>query len=138
VYPNLIFEASTGIQVATTHLGTSGEVPSETSTGRQLTYQTIASVTYSFPCAFGLLAAVEWDAPLNSVAFRGSSSFYANTAVFTGGLVYNIFAGRLKSSSSANGHPDASSWSASLLYSYTAFDPLYQTNQVQVQFSYTF
>jgi hypothetical protein len=131
-YPSLLIEASTGIQFSTTRLHSGGEIPSTTSSGQQLTYQGIGCVTYSFSCGFGLLAAAEWDAPLNSDPLAGSQPFYANTAVFTGGLVYNIYAYRNKD------EKNLSPWSASLLYSYTAFNPLVETNQVQLQFSYSF
>jgi hypothetical protein len=143
-YPGFLLELSSGIQYSTTHLKAAESGLTATSSGEQLTYQNICCATYSFSCRFGLLAAVEWDAPISSTPLAGTQPFYANTAVFTGGLVYNIYAYRNPNetdSSPAKSWQKAISlyhWSASLLYSYTAFNPLFQTNQVQVQVSYTF
>jgi hypothetical protein len=138
-YPGWLFEISTGIQVDTTCLRSSDNVASTTSSGQQLTYRNIGSVTYSFSCGLGFLVAAEWDAPLHSAALRSSEPFYANTAVFTGGLVYNIYAYRIPQDTEARSLKEKlSQWSASLLYSYTAFNPLTETNQLQVQISYSF
>jgi hypothetical protein len=131
-YPSLLVELSSGLQFSTTRLRTSDNVSPTTSSGQQLTYQNICCATYSFPCRFGLLFATEWDSPLYSQPFAGSQPFYANTATFTGGIVYNIYSYQRDTSDFL------SHLSGSLLYSYTAFNPLVETNQVQVQLSYSF
>jgi len=136
-YPGWLFELTSGVQFDTIRLRSSNSFSAETSFGEQATYRNIGCVTYLFPCKLGILVAAEWDAPLHSEPLRGSEPFYANTAVFTGGLVYNIFAYRTPQ------NPQSltdvlSPWSASLLYSYTAFNPFSETNQLQVQISYSF
>jgi hypothetical protein len=132
-YPSLLVELSSGLQFSTTRLRTADNVSSATSSAQQLSYQNICCATYSFPCRFGFLFATEWDSPLYSQAFAGSQPFYANTATFTGGIVYNIYSYQTDNSSKFLSH-----LSGSLLYSYTAFNPLVETNQVQVQLSYSF
>lgn len=136
-YPGWLFDLTSGVQFDTIRLRSSNSFSSETSFGDQATYRNIGSVTYLFPCKLGILVAAEWDAPLHSEPLRGSEPFYANTAVFTGGLVYNIFASRIPPD--PHGPTDLlSPWSASLLYSYTAFNPFSETNQLQIQISYSF
>jgi hypothetical protein len=138
-YPGWLFEISSGIQFDDIRLRSATNGSSFTSFGQQLTYRNVGSATYSFSCGFGLLAAAEWDAPLHNNPLSGSQAFYANTAVFTGGLVYNIYANRIPQGQFNRKLSDQlSHWSASLLYSYTAFNPLVETNQLQVQLSYSF
>ena len=136
-YPGWLIEISSGIQFNNIHLHSADRMASETSSGQQLTYQNIGSVTYSFSCGFGLLVAAEWDAPLYSKPLLGSQRFYANTALFTSGLVYNIYANKIAPGASSGTWKDTN-WSGSLLYSYTAFNPLTETNQLQVQIAYSF
>jgi hypothetical protein len=138
-YPGLFLELSSGFQYSTTRLHSTEQFFSAASTGQQLTYQNICCLTYSFSCGFGFLGAVEWDAPLHSTPLAGTQPFYANTATFTGGLVYNIYAYRTAEETAQKWPLKAlSHWSAALIYSYTAFNPLTETNQLQVQLSYTF
>jgi hypothetical protein len=135
-YPSLFLELSSGAQFATTRLESSG--PSFTSTsGRQITYRNIASVVASLPNGFGALVAAEWDAPLYSDPLRGSTHYYANTATFSAGIVYNYFGTKPQPNNPPKKDP-LSHFSVGLIYSYTAFDPFTETNQLQVQFSYTF
>jgi hypothetical protein len=136
-YPGWLFELSSGIQFNTIRLRSGDSETSDTSSSRQLTYQNIGCVTYSFSCGFGLLAAAEWDAPIYSDPLRGSKRFYSNTAVFTGGFVYNIYAYKDPDQRSRSWR-DRSRWSASLLYSYVAFNPLEEDNQLIAQISYSF
>lgn len=133
-YPNLLFEFSSGIEFNTLRLDTSNSVSSLTSSGRQLTYQNIGCLTFSLCNRLGILVAAEWDAPLDSVPLRGSRSYYANIAIFTAGLTYNLYQGKYRQVKI----PFQRRWSLSLLYSYVAFDPLTETNQLQVQVSYRF
>jgi len=138
-YPGWLFEISSGIQFDNIRLHSSDNISSVTSSGQQLTYRNIGSATYSFSNRFGIITSAEWDAPIHSSPLRGSQPFYANTAVFTGGLVYNIYAFKTPEQGPGRTWKDnLSQWSASLLYSYTAFDPLGETNQLQVQISYAF
>jgi hypothetical protein len=129
-YPCVLVEVSTGIQFDTTRFNASATSTSS----RQLTYRTSGYAIYSFPCRLGFLVGAEWDAPLDSVPLRGSRPYYANIAVFSAGLTYNAYQNkRGRNSDSSDCH-----WSMSLLYSYTAFDPLTETNQIQAQVSYRF
>ncbi len=137
IYADFFFEFSSGIQFSTTRLDSS-DLASVTS-GRQLTYQNIGSLNYSFWHRFGILVAAEWDAPLDSNPLRGSKPYYSNIAVFTVGLTYNYSPGerpapQLRMSDLSN----SNRWSLGLFYSYTAFDPFTETNQLQVQVSYSF
>jgi hypothetical protein len=138
-YPNFLFEYTSGVQLATTRLHVSSQNSSTNSSGRQITYRNICSVTYSFPQRLGFLVAAEWDAPLDSEPLRGSQPYYANTAIFTAGLVYNFYP--TKFSKAPHMLPSLSEpnpWSLSLLYSYTAFDPLTESNQLVFQASFSF
>jgi hypothetical protein len=130
-YPSLLFELSSGIQFNTIRFHSS-DPSATTSSSRQLTYQNIGSLTVSLPCRLGFLVGAEWDAPLFSDPLRNSQPYYANIAVFTAGLVYNYYPRR-----STN-----EKWndrlSLRLLYSYTAFDPLTETNALSVQVSWSF
>jgi hypothetical protein len=138
-YPGWLFEISSGIQFDSIRLHSSDSTSSATSSGYQLTYRNIGSATYSFSNRFGLFASAEWDAPIDSSPLRGSQPFDASTAVFTGGIVYNIYAYKTPEHAPSRAWKEKlSQWSASLLYSYTAFDPLGENNQLQVQISYTF
>ena len=138
-YPSLLLEFSSGVQFNAIRLHSSSRVSTMTSSGRQLTYQNIASLTYSFPDRLGILVAAEWDAPLYSDPLRGSQPYYANIAVFTAGLTYNYYLGKQTQKGDSGKTPwNLSRWSLSLLYSYIAFDPLTETNQLQVQVSYGF
>jgi hypothetical protein len=134
-YPSLLVELSSGLQFSTTRLRAADNLSSATSSAQQLSYQNICCATFSLPCRFGFLFATEWDSPLYSQPFAGSQPFYANTATFTGGIVYNIYSYQTSQEAASN---CLSHWSGSLLYSYTAFNPLVETNQVQVQLSYSF
>ncbi len=139
LYPGWLFELSSGVQFDAIRLRSSDGTSSVTSSGQQLTYRNIASATYSFSNRFGLFASAEWDAPLHSDPLHGSQPFYANTAVFTGGIVYNIYAFKTPEQTPGRTWKDnLSQWSASLLYSYTAFDPVSETNLLQVQITYAF
>jgi hypothetical protein len=129
-YPCVLVEANTGILFDTTRLDASATSTS----ARQLTYRTSGSVIYSFCNRLGVLVAAEWDAPLDSVPLRGSRPYYANIGVFSAGFTYNAYQRKLNQNSKGAGSP----WSVSLLYSYTAFDPLTETNQLQVQVSCRF
>jgi hypothetical protein len=113
--------------------GTSG------TTGWQVTYQNSASLTLSLVSRCGFLVAAEWDAPVYSDPLRGSAAYRANTATFTAGFVYNYYAGKYTSEFSKPNNPWAMDrWGLSLLYSYTAFDPFTETNQLQLKISYSF
>jgi hypothetical protein len=136
-YAKFFFEFSTGIQFSTIWLDSSDH--RLTSSSKQITYQNIATLNYSFYRRFGFLISAEWDAPLDSEPLRSSRPYYANIAVFTGGLTYNYYPGKL---ANKNGFVDelqsSDRWSVSILYSYTAFDPFVETNQLQVRISYSF
>ena len=134
-YPNLIFEFSTGTQYSTVRLDSTTPGASTTTSERQFDYLNSAILTGSLPCRWGLLVAVTWDAPFDSQPLRGGKSDRANTVTFTGGLVYNLFP---STDPGVVHHPSLKRLSLSLLYSYTAFDPLTETNTVQVQASYSF
>ena len=144
-YATLFIELTSGVQFSTTHLDLSNRNSAIGTAGRQLTYQNIASLNYSFWRRFGLLVAAEWDAPLDSVPLRGSEPYYANTAVFTAGLTYNYSPGaRYSSAGHDSGNifkryvSDPNRWSLGLFYSYIAFDPFTETNQLQFQISFSF
>jgi hypothetical protein len=145
LYPSLLFELSSGVQCATVCANSSSAGVTTTSSARQVDYLNIASLTYSFPCRFGVQVAIAWDSPLDSQPLRGAKPDRANTATFSGGLVYNAYPS--KSGPSCNRDKavswwdclrDSNRWSGSVLYSYTAFDPLTETNTLQVQISYSF
>lgn len=127
-YASLFLEFSSGIQFNTLWLESSDRLL--TSSGKQLTYQNIATLNYSFFKRFGFLVAAEWDSPLDSQPLHQSQRYYANTVTFTGGLTYNYYPGF--------GIGRSDHWSVSLLYSYTAFDPFTESNQLQVRVSYAF
>ena len=136
-YPNLVFEFSTGPQFSTIRIDSSGSGSAATTSGRQFDYVTSAILTGSFSSRWGFLVGVSWDAPFDSEPVRGGKSDRANTATFTGGLVYNLF----PSSDPGVFHHLSDFWkrlSLSFLYSHTAFDPLTETNTIQVQASYSF
>jgi hypothetical protein len=130
-YATFFFDFSSGVRVDALGVDSSG---SPASASRQVTYQNIAVLNYSCCHRFGVLVAVEWDAPIDSSPLRQSRAYYANTAIFTAGLTYNYYPGRRSSPT----------WvvqdhlSVSLLYSYLAFDPFTEGNQLQVRFSYAF
>jgi hypothetical protein len=135
-YANLFFELSSGIQFDTVGLDSSAQA---STSGRQLTYQNLAALNWSFWRRVGLLGALEWDAPLNSVPLRGSPHYYANTAIFTAGFTFNYNPGRRYNEDPAvDSRWDWNHWSLGLLYSYTAFDPFTETNELRVQVSYSF
>jgi hypothetical protein len=131
-YATFFFDFSSGVRVDALGVDSSG---SPASASRQVTYQNIAVLNYSCCHRFGVLVAVEWDAPIDSSPLRQSRAYYANTAIFTAGLTYNYYPGR-----STGSQP----WlvqdhlSVSLLYSYLAFDPFTEGNQLQLRFSYAF
>jgi len=134
-YPNLVFEFTTGPQFSTVRIDSSGPASSTTTSGRQFDYINSAILTGSLPSRWGFLVGVTWDAPFDSQPVRGGRSDRANTATFTGGVVFNLF----PSNDPGMFHrPSWQRFSLSLLYSYTAFDPLTETNTVQVQASYSF
>jgi len=141
-YPNLLFELTSGVQFSTVRLDSSSSGFSATSSGRQLDYLNGVSLTCSLPCQLGLpprlglVMAAEWDAPLSSDPVRGSKPDHANTAIFTTGLVYNLYPSTDDDAPKKNVLQRHLSFS--LLYSYTAFDPLTETNTLQVQVSYSF
>lgn len=130
-YATFFFDFSSGVRVDALGVDSSG---SPASASRQVTYQNIATLNYSCCHRFGVLVAVEWDAPIDSSPLRQSRAYYANTAIFTAGLTYNYYPGRRSSPT----------WvvqdhlSVSLLYSYLAFDPFTEGNQLQLRFSYAF
>ena len=135
-YPNLTLELSSGIAYTRLHVDSSfGE-----SSGKQLDYLNAISLSYSFACMWGFLVGVEWDAPFYSDPVRNAKPYYTNTAVFTGGLVYNLYphvdSSEDKSNNCKKGFCDPRRWSLSLLYSYTAFDPSRKTNAVELRISY--
>jgi hypothetical protein len=155
LYPSLLFELSSGVQGATVCANSSSAGVTTTSSARQVDYLNIASLTYSFPCRFGFQVAIAWDSPLDSQPLRGAKPDRANTATFSGGLVYNTYPSKPGKPKSGEKSIDASCnrdktvtwwdclrdsnrWSGSVLYSYTAFDPLTETNTLQVQISYSF
>lgn len=151
-YPNLLVEGSTGFQFATTRFGPAARVSAVTSVSEQVVYRHVWSITYSpfsmdmpyLLARLGLIGSVELDNPLSVEPNHDSRPFYATTAVFTGGLVYNFYPIRhttyseklCQSITDIFTDPDA--WSISLLYSYKAFDPLTEANQLQVQISFAF
>jgi hypothetical protein len=132
--PNIFLECSSGIQLSSLRLGASHQTSSITSSETQLTYQNFCSFTYSFFHRLGVLVAGEWDAPLDSAPVHGSRPDYANVFTFGGGLVYNLYPERRDPGKFWDWHR----LSVTLLYSYTAFDPSTETNQVQLQISYSF
>jgi hypothetical protein len=135
IYPNLLFEYASGLEFSDLRIPSS-QLAATTSPSSQGTYRNLCSLTYSFRCRWGILASVEWDAPL----WRGGQASNANTAIFTGGLVYNLYANQ--KAGLPNGLfeslKDSDRWSLRLLYSYKAFDPLLEANQLQVQVSFAF
>ena len=88
LYPSLLFELSSGVQCAAVCANSSSAGVTTTSSARQVDYLNIASLTYSFPCRFGVQVAIVWDSPLDSQPLRGAKPDRANTATFSGGLVY--------------------------------------------------
>ena len=137
-YAKFYLEISSGVQVLSSRLDSSDRV-SGASYGRQVTYQNIATADYAFWGRLGVLVSAEWDAPIKSKPFRNSQADNANTATFTGGLTYNYYPGiRCKNGEGSIGRWLSNHWSVSVLYSYTAFDPLTETNELSVRFSYTF
>jgi hypothetical protein len=143
-YPNLFVEGMTGVQFATLRFGPAVRTSALTSVNEQVVYRDIVSVAcspfeyqlnrgYPFWNLLGFFASVELDNPLSVEPGHGSGPFYATTATFTGGLVFNYF-----STKHIEGIPAPLAWSVSLLYSYLAFNPLTESNQLQVQFSYAF
>jgi hypothetical protein len=136
-YATFFFELSSGIQLNKIWLDSSDH--RLTSSGRQLTYQNIASLDISFYKRFGVFVSAEWDAPLDSEPLHDSQPYYANIAIFTGGLTYNYYPGRLaKTNGVVDRLRNSDRWSVSILYSYTAFDPFTESNQLQVRVSYAF
>jgi hypothetical protein len=132
-YPSLVFELSSGLEFSTQQFDSSSFSSGISTSGRQLNYLNFASLTYSFRCRWGILVGVQWNAPLDSRPVHGSKPDYANTATFTSGLVYNLYP-----YTRPGIHLDGRRFSLALLYSYTAFDPLSETNTLQVQVSYSF
>jgi hypothetical protein len=147
-YPSLLFDFSSGIQFNTTRLVSSNPAFAGLWSGRQLTYQNIGSLTYSLRCRLGFLVGAEWDAPLSSDPLHGAQAYHANTAIFTGGIVYNLFPEDKYDPSDKAASQERTGLgrlfslrhrlSLSLLYSYTAFDPFAETNQLQFQGSISF
>lgn len=133
-YPNLFCELSSGMQFSTLQFDASTSRSNTTTSGTQLDYLNTITLSYSFRCRWGVLVAIGWDAPVDSQPVRGARPYHANTATFSGGLVYNFFP--------YNYFPESSNLldrvSMNLLYSYTAFDPLSETNTLQFQISYSF
>jgi hypothetical protein len=155
IYPNLLIEGTTGFQFATLRFGPASRASTITSLNHEVVYRHIWSVTYSpFPLSYipipaclyhlGFLASVELDNPIAVEPSRGSRPFYATTAVFTGGLVYNFYStphfrtGKFDLGNIIAGFGDLDAWTISLSYSYKAFDPLTETNLLQVQISHAF
>jgi hypothetical protein len=137
-YAKFYLEISSGIQVLSSRLDSS-DGASRTSYARQVTYQNIATADYAFWGRVGVLVSAEWDAPVSSKPFSNSQAYYANTATFTGGLTYNYYPGvRCNKDECAKCSWLSNHCSVSVLYSYTAFDPLTETNELSVRFSYTF
>jgi hypothetical protein len=134
-YPNLVLELSSGAQFETFRFDSSRPSSDTTTSGRQFDYLNTVSISYSFPCRFGFLIAGSWDAPFESQPVRGAKPFRANTVTFIGGLVYNLYPYTKPKDASPL---DLRRFTLSLLYSYTAFDPLTETNALQFQISYSF
>jgi hypothetical protein len=137
-YATLFVEISSGIQLSGVRSDSSEPFFGGKSVSRQVTYQNIVSLDYSPYRRFGLFLSAEWDAPLDSNPGRNSRPYYANIAIFTVGLTYNYSPGDRPRQRPIANFLNPKSWSLSLLYSYTAFDPLSETNQLQVQISYSF
>ena len=135
-YPSLLAEIGAGAQFETDRVDVSS-ASTRTSSARQFDYVGIGSLTYSFSCRFGFQVGIEWDAPLVSDSLSGGRPDHASTVTFTGGLVYNIYP-RTLLEDKARHLSDLSRWSVSLLYSYTAFDPLTETNRLLLQISCAF
>lgn len=133
-YPNLVLELSTGTQFNSTEVDSSSSVFSSTTSGRQFDYLNSIILTGSLPCRIGLLVGATWDAPFDSQPLRGAKPYHSNTVTFTGGLVYNLYPLTYPRIPALG----LRRWSMSLLYSYTAFDPLSETNTLQLQISYSF
>ena len=133
-YPNLVLECTSGMEVGAFHFDSAEHAASMSSSGSEVTYRNIASLTYSFCNRFGVLVGAEWDAPLNSEPLQGSRPDYANVVTFTAGLIYNLYPGQVD----RENFFDLNRLSVSVLYSYTAFNPVTETNQLRVQISYGF
>jgi hypothetical protein len=138
-YPNWVLDLSSGIQFTRLGSDTSGAGFSSTSSGKQLDYVNIVSLTASFGCGWGFLVGVEWDAPLYSVPVHGTRPNHASTATFAGGVVYNVYPStqNTEHNNCIQKILDPKRWSLSVIYSYTAFDPLIQTNTLEVRISYS-
>lgn len=135
-YADLFIEASSGLQANRFDVNSFGGPPTS---GRQIDYQTRVTLNRSIWRRVGIFLGVEWDAPIDSGPVRGTRTNYANTATFTTGLTYNYNPGLRYAKYSDHLSPlDWNRWSVSLLYSYTAFDPVSETNQLQVQLSFSF
>lgn len=134
-YPNLVFEFTSGPQFGTARIDSSGSGSPTTTSGRQFDYVNSAILTGSLPCRWGFLVGVTLNSPFDSQPVRGGRPDRANTATFTGGVVFNLFP---STDPGLFHHPSWQRFSLSLLYSYTAFDPLTETNAIQVQASYAF
>ncbi len=132
-YPSLLLELGSGMEFSTQQFDSTSTSSAISTSGRQVNYLNFASLTYSFPCRWGLLVGVQWNAPLDSRPVHGGKADYANTATFTSGLVYNLYP-----YTNPGIQLDGRRFSLALLYSYTAFDPLSETNTLQLQISYSF
>jgi hypothetical protein len=156
IYPNFLLEFTTGLQFSTLRFGDSAQTSAVTSISEEVVYRDILSLTCSpfvanscdvdffgnLPSSslwklLGFTASFELDNPLSVEPARGSRPFYATTAIFSGGLVYNFYP-KQHQLSDGNMFKDIEAWSLSLLYSYKAFDPLTEANQLQVQISFAF
>jgi hypothetical protein len=139
-YPSWLIEFSSGGEFQTVRVDSSNSTSAKTSSARQWNYVNIGSLTYSFASRLGFEVAVEWDAPLVSKPLSNSRPDHASTATVAAGLVYNVYPDKSDSNHASfwNCLFDGNRWSASLLYSYTAFDPLTETNALQLQISYAF
>ncbi len=132
-YPSLVLELTSGPEFSTQRLDSSTSGSAITTSGTQIDYLNSATLLCSLPCRLGFLIGVQWNAPLDSQPTRGRKPDHANTAIFTGGLVYNLFP-----YTKPGIRLDPRRFTLNLLYSYTAFDPLSETNALQLQISYSF
>jgi hypothetical protein len=123
-YAFLYVDLSSGLRFLTSSSNSS--VAEIASSGNQVIYENTGLVNVSVYERIGLLLAVECDAGLS--AFPHGSQ--GTTATFSGGITYNFNPGEIDSC--------LHSWHFGLIYSYTAFDPLTETNQLQVQASFSF
>ena len=137
-YATVFVEISSGIQSTNVRAHSADPFLGGDFGSRQLIYRNLASIDYSFYRRFGVFLSAEWDAPLDSVPGRNARPSYANTAVFTAGLTYNYSPGYHPLGKPIANLLNPKCWSVSVLYSYTAFDPVYETNELQVQISYSF